>query len=114
MATADDPASNVPAAFACAQVLVDDLPSIRRNYLRSMFVVDLLTTIPFENVVLAAVALEDSEGATARYIGLLRLLKLVGGALCSWWWWWWWCGVVWVWVMEGGRWRGGRAAQAWR
>ena len=41
------------------------------------FWIDLLTTIPFELIILRATGLDGSEGTTARYISMLRLLKLV-------------------------------------
>jgi hypothetical protein len=63
--------------------LVTDLRAIRAHYLGGKFCLDLLTTIPFEMVVLAACGLSESPTTTARYISLLRLLKLVGRAALS-------------------------------
>jgi hypothetical protein len=48
------------------------------------FVLDLLTTIPFELIILRSCGLDSSGGTTARYISLLRLLKLVGGRVWGW------------------------------
>ena len=77
-------AADMAATFFVAvfdnENLVTDLRAIRASYLAGKFWLDLLTTIPFEILVLAACGLQDSDTTTARDISLLRLLKLVGGA----------------------------------
>jgi hypothetical protein len=58
--------------------MISDLPSIRARYLRGRFWVDLLTTVPWDCLALAAAG--EAVGrtdTTARYIALLRLLRMV-------------------------------------
>eukprot|EP00775_Hariotina_reticulata_P006152 gene6152-6389_t len=56
--------------------LVTDLPSIARHYAQTRLWADLVTTIPFDWVVLACLGLQESDGVTAWYVSLLRLLRL--------------------------------------
>ncbi|KAF8054945.1 AKT1 [Scenedesmus sp. PABB004] len=56
--------------------LVTDLPSIARHYARWRLWVDLVTTIPFDWIVLGAMGLQQSNNTTAWYVSLLRLLRL--------------------------------------
>jgi hypothetical protein len=58
---------------------VVDRRAIACNYLAFRFWWDVLTTLPWDAIVLAGLGLVGSEGAKARYIALLGLLKLVGG-----------------------------------
>jgi hypothetical protein len=57
-------------------VLVTSRRLIAANYLRSTFWLDLLTTVPFDWIVLLACGMNQEATVTARYIGLLRLLRL--------------------------------------
>lgn len=64
-------------AYFDGEVLVSDPGAIRHHYLWGRFWLDLITTIPFELIILGAMKLEDSESTTARFISLMRLLRLV-------------------------------------
>ncbi|GBF99926.1 hypothetical protein Rsub_12619 [Raphidocelis subcapitata] len=56
--------------------LVTDRGAIASHYCRSRLWLDLATTVPFDWVVLIATGLNSSDTVTARYISLLRLLRL--------------------------------------
>lgn len=46
------------------------------HYARTRLPLDLLTTIPFDWIVLGAMGLQQSNSTTAWYISLLRLLRV--------------------------------------
>jgi hypothetical protein len=56
--------------------LITDRAAIARHYAQWRLWVDLGTTIPFDWIVLAATGLQRSKTTRARYISLLRLLRL--------------------------------------
>jgi hypothetical protein len=56
--------------------LVTDHASIARHYAEWRLWVDLATTVPFDWIVLGAMGLQAEKTPTARYISLLRLLRL--------------------------------------
>jgi hypothetical protein len=56
--------------------LVTDHASIARHYAEWRLWVDLATTVPFDWIVLGAMGLQAEKTQTARYISLLRLLRL--------------------------------------
>ncbi|WIA36270.1 hypothetical protein OEZ86_007599 [Tetradesmus obliquus] len=56
--------------------LVTDLPSIAAQYMKGRLWADLVTTIPFDWIVLGALGLQRSNSITAWYVSLLRLLRL--------------------------------------
>lgn len=58
--------------------MISDLPSIRARYLRGRFWLDLLSTVPWDCLVLAATGEAARTNTTARYIALLRLIRMVG------------------------------------
>lgn len=57
-------------------VLITDPVVIRKTYVSWRFWWDILTTVPFDNIILAAVGLDDQHSRTGMYLALTGLLKL--------------------------------------
>ena len=51
--------------------------TIALHYVKGRLWWDLLTTLPYDDIVLAGLGLRGQDTVLARYIGLLGLLKLV-------------------------------------
>jgi hypothetical protein len=54
-------------------VLVDDLPSIRREYLRGSFVWDVIASVPYQYL---ECVIGEEKGAIVRALRLLKLIRL--------------------------------------
>lgn len=67
---------NFRVAYYEDAMLVVDFPSIAKHYAQTRLVPDLLTTIPFDWIVLGAMGLQQSNSQLAWYISMLRLLRL--------------------------------------